>query len=70
MVDDGKRTARRFDGRAQLDGEAWPSRGFAFINWLEQGDSLGQTDYRKNARNFNPMMATDATSHRRSRRVG
>lgn len=55
----GKPTAE-FDGRTYVQ-ERWLKADYALIK-AEQGDRMGNLTYRMAARNFNPVMATAATT--------
>lgn len=56
---EGKPTAE-FDGRMYVQ-ERWLKADFALIK-AELGDPFGNLTYRQAARNFNPLMATAATT--------
>lgn len=58
-VAEGKET-RLFDGREYVL-ESWLGADFAFIK-AYKADRLGNLVYRRTTRNFNPMMATAATT--------
>lgn len=58
-VADGKPTAE-FEGRTYVQ-ERWLKADYALIK-AEVGDRMGNLTYRMAARNFNPLMATAATT--------